>query len=788
MRVWLERIAASFSKAGTSPSKSSSKPSRGVLSRGELLKELQSHIATKSKRKLAAEDVDTAAPLIQSGYLDSISGVAFLAHVARTYQVKIPASQLGGALTTLVAIADHIVEKSGTSKPVTSAPSTGPVVFHSPKVRASEPVYVPSGDAIASSQMTAFTRFVETRIGVSFTDAAAFHAFSAKNFRQFWGLFLEWSGLEVTGSREPVCEGDSIEKAKFFPGLRLNYAANLLRQVSPDDAPAVTSCNEAGSIVRLTRRELRERVLSVAAGLRAQGISSGDRVVAIAKNDANAVVACLATAAVGAVWSSVSPDLGAESILARFEQLEPKVLFASMTYSDHGRTVDVSARVQQVVAGLKTLRLAAVLGDGALSGSDKQPVACTSLQELVTKPGGSLQELELFPFNHPLFILFSSGTTGRPKCIMHGAGGTLIEHCKEHRLHTNLSPSDKLYFHTTCSWMMWNWLLSALAVGTEIVLYEGSVSYPDADALWQLAAREKITAFGTSPAYLQSIAMAGLEPAKICDLSSLRLLMTTGAILPDTAFDWVRSSVGQIPVHSISGGTDIIGCFLLGNPNLPVYAGELQAKSLGLDVRPLGATDNEAIGELVCANPFPSRPLGLYGDATGEAFHATYFSQNPGMWTHGDRFEWTARGSGRIHGRSDGVMNIRGVRIGPAEVYSALADIETIVEGMAVERRDEEESGEGRLLLLLTLAPGVALDAPLATRVRESIIRRCSRAHAPDIIVQVPELPVTHNGKRAERAARDAANGDPVANIDALRNPGAIDGIRAALRADQPRW
>ena len=660
-----------------------------------------------------------------------------------------------------------------------------PITFHSPAARRAEPVFVPQPDAIAGAQVTEFARLVEERTAAPVAAPDALQAFCVARFREFWSLFVEWSGLPTQGEREPACVGDACETAVFFPNLRLNYAAALLRTTTPDDdgAPAITACNEAGDAVRLTRGELRRRVLSAAAALQVRGVSRGDRVVAIAANDADAVVACLASAAIGATWSSVSPELGAESILARFEQLSPKVLFVRTSYLDQGKSVDVTPRAAAVLAGLPGVELVVGLGRAAVAPGDGR-VAHATLDALVAEGAaraGSLDELELYPFNHPLFVLFSSGTTGRPKCIVHGAGGTLLEHHKEHRLHGDLRPSDKLYFHTTCAWMMWNWLVSALSVGAEIVLYEGSVSYPEIDSLWQLVARERVTVLGTSPAFLQFTASAALVPGDRCDLTSLRAVLSTGSILPDTAFEWIRDHVARVPVQSISGGTDIIGCFLLGHPALPVYAGELQSRSLGLDVRAMGATEAAPIGELVCANPFPSRPLGLYGDASGERFHATYFSQNPGYWTHGDRFEWTARGTGRIHGRSDGVMNIRGIRIGPAELYAALADVDEVAEAMAVEQRDASEPGGTRLVLVVVMRDGVALDKPLVARIGDTIAARCSRAHVPSVVLQVSELPVTHNGKRAERAARDAVNGDPIGNLEALRNPGCLDEIRRAL-------
>jgi acetoacetyl-CoA synthetase len=668
-----------------------------------------------------------------------------------------------------------------------AAPGRRPIAFHSPPERNPDPVYVPDPDNIAASALADFVRFAMGATGRDLTDPLALHAFSVAEFRTFWTLFVRWSGFVVEGPLEPACVGDVCETAVFFPQLRLNYAQNLLRAIPGvgDAAPALSALNEAGGVVRMTRGELRRQVLALAAALKAKGIVAGDRVVAVAGNDAEAIVACLACAAIGAVWSSVAPEIGADTVLGQFGQLAPKAIFHRSTYLDHGKTVDVRSGVEKIVAGLSSLKLAVALGCAEAAPPKLERMEQATLAGLVDAYAADalrLEDLELFPFNHPLFILFSSGTTGPPKCLMHGAGGTLLEHHKEHRLHSDFGPADKVLFLTTCSWMMWNWLVSALAAGSEIVLYEGSVSFPEIDSMWSLVARERLTVFGTSPAFLQFTASAGVSPKEGRDFTTLRSVLSTGSVLPDTAFEWVRDEVGaEIAVQSVSGGTDMIGCFLLGHPALPVYAGELQSITLGLDVRALGATPENPIGELICANPFPSRPLGIFGDASGEKFQAAYFSQNPGVWTHGDRFEWTHRNTGRLHGRSDAVMNIRGIRIGPAVIYSALAEVEEIVESMAVEQRADAEAGGSRLVLIVVLHEGVALDADLAARIRSIIETKCSRAHVPSTIIASAQVPLTHNNKRAERAARDAVNGDPVGNRKALKNPECLDAIRQAV-------
>ena len=389
--------------------------------------------------------------------------------------------------------------------------------------------------------------------------------------------------------------------------------------------------------------------------------------------------------------------------------------------------------------------------------------------------------------------MFSSGTTGKPKCIVHGAGGTLLEHLKEHRLHTDLRPGDRMYFHTSCAWMMWNWQLSALASGVEIVTYDGPIS--TVDKLWRLVADERVTVFGTSPAYLRMCEDAGLVPAQQLDLGGLRAMLSTGSVLYDEQFVWVRDHVKALPLQSISGGTDIIGCFVLGNPNLPVYAGEAQCRSLGLDVQAWkDGKLTPGIGELVCTNPFPSRPLGFFGDADGSGFHAAYFAQNPGVWTHGDLIEFSREGSARLHGRSDGVLNVGGIKVAPGEIYRVLKTMPEIREAMAVEQRSRERAHNGkpagrfnsRIVLLLVMHDGVELTADLVAHVRRELARRLSPAHVPDRIVAVDELPMTHNGKLSESAARNAVNGAQIVNAASLRNPACLDAIRnhPALRAE----
>ncbi|MBP7127533.1 acetoacetate--CoA ligase [Myxococcota bacterium] len=642
---------------------------------------------------------------------------------------------------------------------------TDGTVIHRPDPRRAE-----------ASRMASFQRLCEERTGRRFASWPEFHRWSVECFRDFWRLFLEWADPAVEGDRHPVCQGDDIETAAFFPGLRLNHAWNLLRPLpGQEEATALVARDETGRRVDWTRRHLRERVAEVALALRARGIGPGDRVVAIARNDEAAVLASLAATALGAVWSSIGPDQGLDAVLSRFRQLDPVALFAAGHRFYQGQRIDLLPLLREVVPALPTLRAVLSLDDSDLGG-----LAAGRLSDLGQGVDGGSFDWPLFPFSHPLYVMFSSGTTGAPKCIVHGAGGSLLEHLKEHRLHSDMGPGDRLLFTTSAGWMMWNWQVSALASGTTVIAYDGSPTWPGPDALWRVVAEEGVTVFGTSPAFLQFCRESGLEPGRTLDLSALRAIQSTGSVLHGDLYPWVREAVGDLPLQSISGGTDILGCFVLGNPMLPVVEGRSQCVSLAMDVRslkPEGAPE-DGVGELVCGNPFPSRPVGFHGDPGGARFHAAYFAQNPGWWTHGDFLRLFPDGSAAVLGRSDGVMNIRGVRIGPAEIYGILRDFQEIRQAMALEQQAPEEPGGTRLVLLVQMQPDRDLDRPLVLRIKRELSRRASRVHVPAAVVAVPDLPVTHNGKVSEKAAREAIHGRQPANLQALRNPGCLELLR----------
>lgn len=639
-----------------------------------------------------------------------------------------------------------------------------------------------SSDADAS-ELSAFMNHCELATGEGFADLAALHEFSVRDLRGFWRLFLEWSRIARDGSPEPVCTDDRCEHAEFFPELRLSYVENLLAASSPADLdrPALVACHADRPPERLTRGDLRERVRRVAAGLAEIGVAPGDRVAAVAANNAEVAIAALASAALGATFSTAPLDMGVPALLSRFEQLAPKVLFANLAGRAEVTAATLPTRVADVAQALPSLRAVVALDDGAPPPGLELPFH--RLAELTATPPVGRDTWARFPFNHPLFVLFTSGTTGRPKCLEHGAGGTLLEHVKEHRLHVDLGPDDTLFFHTSAAWMMWNWQLSALASGCTIVVYDGPLTGPE--TLWRIVSDERVTVFGTSPPYLQLCEDRGFSPRRELDLdlSRLRSVLSTGSVLHDWQFDWAREHVGEVPLQSISGGTDIVGCFVLGGPNLPVRRGMIQCRSLGMDVQamPTAAQPPDSpAGDLVCRNPFPSRPLRLIGD-DGTRFHAAYFAQNPGVWTHGDLIEFDDQGQARIHGRSDGVVHVNGVRIGPAEIYRALHRVPEVRAAMAIEQEQSDLRGQSRLVLLVVVREPAQLEGRLAMRIRREIAHYASPLHVPELVVAVPELPETHSGKRSERAARDVVNGAPVANIEALANPASLDAIRRAV-------
>jgi acetoacetyl-CoA synthetase len=650
----------------------------------------------------------------------------------------------------------------------------------------------------AASQLSDFARFVHRRTGLQMVDYAALHAFSVSEIDLFWTLFLEWSGLRTTGSSEPARTGTDIPDSRFFPGLRLSWAENLLAERGPEDqAVALVGVDETGGRSEISRAALRQRVRSVASGLQALGVHEGDRVAGVVRNTIDTVVACLAVTSLGATWSSLSLDMGLAIALARLQVLEPKVLLVHARTRHNGALIELGVR--DLVRALPSLSSVVRLDDpgSASDGSQIDPGAPLETTLHAIEVAGRLRAAggdgswPRLPFDQPLFVLFSSGTTGAPKGIVHGHGGTLLEHLKEHRLHCDLKPADTLCFQTSTGWMMWNWTISAIATGARVVLYDGSVSYPDRDSFLQVAAREGVTVLGISPAYLQYLVDAGITGTQD-SLRAVRTVLSTGSVLRGPLHRWAKDHFVGAPLESISGGTDILGCFVMGNPWSDTYEGESSCIGLGLDVRAWndGGPSREGKGELVCMQPFPSQPVEFLRDPDGSRLRHAYYEQHEGAWTHGDLVDLTARGTVRVIGRCDGVLNIRGIRIGPSEIYDVIARrVPEVTQALAVDAEAPNEPGGKVLVLFVVVRAGLILDRSLALRMKKELKTGASATHVPAAIVAVDELPATFSNKISEAAMQDALNGRPVRNIMALRNPRAVgecvDAFRRATSAGQ---
>jgi acetoacetyl-CoA synthetase len=641
----------------------------------------------------------------------------------------------------------------------------------------SVPLWQPSAERVASTRLTAFVRAAEARTGRSLAAYADLHRFSVEDPEAFWPLVWDVCGIEAADrGRIVVQDRDRMPGARFFPDARLNFAENLLR--SPDDRPAIVFWGETRVRRILTRAELYAEVSRLAQALASFGIGPGDRVAGYLPNMPEAVVAMLAAASLGAVWSSCSPDFGVQGVLDRFGQIEPRVLVSADGYFYNGRRHDSLERLDGIMAGLPTVEHTIVV---PYVGADpgRRPRGTRLWAEVVEPYRAAPMRFEPFPFNHPLYILYSSGTTGAPKCIVHGAGGTLIQHLKEHQLHCDIRPGDRVFYYTTCGWMMWNWLVSALASEATILLYDGSPFHPDGRVLFDFADATDMTLFGTSAKYIGAVEKAGLAPMASHRLASLRTMTSTGSPLPPESFDFVyRSIKADLHLASISGGTDIVSCFVGGNPNGPVWRGEIQVRGLGMDVHVFddeGRSVRGQPGELVCVRPFPSMPLGFWKDEGDRKYRAAYFERFPGVWCHGDWAEITEHDGIVIHGRSDAVLNPGGVRIGTAEIYRQVDQLDEVVESLVVgQRRDHDE----RIVLFVRLRDDVVLDETLQAKIREHIRRNTTPRHVPARIVQVPDIPRTRSGKIVELAVRDVIHGREVRNREALANPEALEFFR----------
>jgi len=683
---------------------------------------------------------------------------------------------------------------------------------HAPATRS--PLWSPAPERAAATNIARFATAARAAGYHAPADRAAvdypsLYAWSIDAPEQFWPAVWRFCGVvadvqadgsswtEVVRGLDRMAPPDAELGPRWFLGARLNFTENLLR--FRDDHPALIARNERGRGRVWTYAELAEEVAAIAAALRACDVREGDRVAGFMPNIPETVIAMLATASLGAVWSSCSPDFGVKGVLDRFGQIEPKVLFCADGYRYAGKEIDCLERVREIAAQIASVERVVVVrylgrevdgGDGMVEwqtfrqrgtgNRERDERAASSPRSPFPVPDSRFPR---FPFDHPLYIMYSSGTTGLPKCMVHGAGGTLLQHLKELVLHTDLRREDRIFYFTTCGWMMWNWLVSSLAVGATVVLYDGAPLSPTAASLWDMASEERVTVFGTSAKYLALIEKEGLEPGRTHDLSALRAILSTGSPLAPPSFDYVYAKVKRdVRLSSISGGTDIISCFALGNPAGPVWRGELQVPGLGMRVDvfdELGRPVRGEPGELVCTMPFPSMPVAFWNDPDGAKYRAAYFERYPSVWRHGDWAELTDHGGLIITGRSDATLNPGGVRIGTAEIYRQVEQLPEVIESLVI-GQDVTKGGvaDTRIVLFVRLREGLTLDGALRDRIRRQIRDGTSPHHVPKVIVAVADIPRTISGKITELAVRDVVHGRPVRNTDAMANPQALELFR----------
>jgi acetoacetyl-CoA synthetase len=638
-----------------------------------------------------------------------------------------------------------------------------------------------------------FMQHVNREFGKDFRDYHQLYQWSVENIPDFWGTFWYYSGIKFSVDFNRVVDDPKkMPGAKWFQGARLNFAENLLWR--RDDHTAIIFRGETGISKQWSFREVYEEAHRMAEGLKRLGVSKGDRVAAFMPNMPETVIGMLATASIGAIWSSSSPDFGIKGVLDRFTQIEPKVIFAADAYYYGGRLFDTQAKLRGILEQLPSVQSVVMTDYCGTLDLAAMPNAI-AWNDLARPVSGEMQ-FEQLPFNHPLYIMYSSGTTGLPKSIVHSAGGTLIQHLKELQLHTDVRKDDVVFYFTTCGWMMWNWYVSSLALGATIVCFDGNPFHPAPDALINLAAELKFTLFGTSAKYIASLQQAGVRPVdgagtvETQNFASLpesaptiRTIASTGSPLSDESFEYVyRDWMPDVQLSSISGGTDIISCFMLGCPLLPVYKGEIQCRGLGMDVDCFddnGRPVRDQQGELVCKSAFPSMPVYFWNDPDGKKYHSAYFEQYPGIWYHGDYMILSAHGGVTMLGRSDATLNPGGVRIGTSEIYRVVENMEEIEDSVVVGHQHE---GDEQVVLFVKLRPGVTLDDDLQKKIRSGIRAGCSPRHIPAVILQAPDIPYTINGKKVEVAVKKLIHGQEVKNQDALRNPECLEFYRTVGR------
>ena len=637
------------------------------------------------------------------------------------------------------------------------------------------PLWCPTKGRIEAANLTAFMAKLRHDLGLEFQEYPELYAFSVEQPERFWAALWDFCDVRAVTQGEVVLQDPAkMPGARYFPDARLNFAENLLR--GRGDGDAIVFWGEDAVKRHLSWDQLQDRVSRLVQALRAEGVEPGDRVAGFMPNMPETVIGMLATASLGAIWSSCSPDFGVQGVLDRFGQIEPKVLLCPDGYHYNGKAHDSLARVAAFTRELPSLRRIVVVPYIAetpdINAIEK---AVVYDDYLAAQPGGPIDFVPM-PFNSPLYIMYSSGTTGKPKCIVHGVGGTLLQHLKEHQLQSDVKPGDRVFYFTTCGWMMWNWLVSGLASEATLLLYDGSPFAPGPEVLFDFAQAEGMTLFGTSAKYIDALNKAGFDAKAGHDLPSLRAMASTGSPLVPEGFDYVYQHIkDDLCLSSIAGGTDIVSCFMLGNPIGPVWRGEIQKRGLGMAVEVWDDEGRPVVGEkgeLVCVKPFPSMPIAFWNDPDGARYRAAYFERYPGIWHHGDYVELTEHGGVIVYGRSDATLNPGGVRIGTAEIYRQVELLDEVEESIVI---GQDWQGDVRVVLFVRLRPGLSLDEGLEGRIKQQVKSGCTPRHVPARVVQVGDIPRTKSGKIVELAVRDTVHGRAIKNKEALANPEALD-------------
>ncbi len=635
-------------------------------------------------------------------------------------------------------------------------------------------LWSPTEERKKKTNIYRFMQTVNSKFGQDFTEYGPLHQWSVDNIADFWSTMWDFADIKFSEPYTEVIDELKMPGAKWFQGARLNFAENLLRY--RDDHPAIIFKGEVLDPVTITYAELYDEVARLAKSLKAAGVTVGDRVVGFMPNMPQTIMAMLAATSLGATWSSCSPDFGIKGVLDRFGQIKPKILFTANGYSYKGKSIDSLERIRNILDQIDSIEKVVVVPYTEQEADISNIAQAVHYKDFISHDKDCLLEFEQLPFDHPLYIMYSSGTTGLPKCMVQGSGGILINHLKELILHADLKREDKIFYFTTCGWMMWNWLTSSLAVGATVILFDGQPFYPDAGVLWKLAQDVKMTIFGTSAAYIGGVKDSGLKPGKEYDLSPLKAVLSTGSPLSIENFEFVYDEVKKdLQLSSIAGGTDLNGCFAGGNPMGPVYAGELQCRGLGMDVHAFDSNGKPVInqqGELVCVSPFPSMPIYFWDDPDGQKYHKAYFDVYPGIWRHGDFIEITETGGVVFSGRSDATLNPGGVRIGTADIYRIIDNIDEIADSVVV---GQDWNDDVRVLLFVKMAEGSELTDELKKRISSLIRTNATPRHVPAKIIAVADIPYTLNMKKVELAVKKVIQNEAVLNKDALINPEALD-------------